>query len=328
MATRKQKTRLKDNRQRPSSTTYDAAKYPRRTTTMQFQIPIYVPDRTFTPQPPPRIVPPRTQPPKNLYVLNKPDEVPPQTQSQRNLYVFKKPDEVSSNMRHNRLKTSSRDPTIHKARYRIPTRFPSSSSTPSTSSVFVSIPQHAPNFQNSPPSSSSATEFSEIKASIQNLQIISSRAAVAKCPLCSEPVDRDLLQKFEDDNDGGITMRQQMKFCHLHKTQSAKAEWNSKGYPQIDWESFDRRLALFNDALDEILKRRRPSYYRRELEQHMKNGNRTLVQSMKNGAKMPGLEVGYYGPKGAMMMSVVPPSLLKKPLRKLNPAVQEQIYHY
>lgn len=321
MATRKQKTRLKGNRQRPSSLAYDAAKYPRRTTTMQFHIPIYVPDRPFTPQPPPRIVPPRTQSLKNLYLLNKPDEVPPQAQSQKNLYVFKKPVEVSSSMRHNRLKTSSRDHTIRKARYQIPTRFPSSSSTPSTSSVFVSIPQHAPSFHSSPPSSSSTLDFSEIKASIQNLQIISSRATVAKCPLCSEPVDRDSLQQFEDDNGGGITMRQQMMFCHLHKAQSAKAEWNSKGYPQIDWASFDRRLACFNDALDEILKRRRPSYYRGELEQQMKNGNRTLLQSMKNGAKMLGLEVGYYGPKGAMMMSVISPSLLKKPLRKLNPAV-------
>lgn len=294
MATREQKTRLNDNRQRPSSPTYDAAIYPRKTTTMQFQIPIYVPDSTFTPQPPPRIIPPRTQ-------------------SQKNLYVFKKPDEVSSSMRYNRLKTFSRDPIIRQPRYRLPTRFLSSSSTPSASSVFVSIPQHTPSFPSSPPSSSSATDFSAIKASIQNLQIISSRAAVAKCPLCSEPVDHDLLQQFEDDNDGGITMRQQTKFCHLHKTQSAKAEWKAKGYPQIDWASFDRRLARFNNTLDEILKRRRPSYYRRELEQQMKNGNRTLLQSMKSGAKMMGLEVGYYGPKGAMMMSVTPPSFLNNP---------------
>ena len=157
---------------------------------------------------------------------------------------------------------------------------------------------------------------------------MSSRPAIAKCPLCSEPVDLDLLQQFEDDNGGGIIMRQQMKFCHLHKTQSAKVEWKAKGYPQIDWAYFDRRLARCNDALDEILKRRRPSYYRRELEQQMKNGNRTLVQSMKNGAKMLGSEVGYYGPKGAMMMSVIPLSLLKQPLGELNFAVQEQIYHY
>lgn len=106
-----------------------------------------------------------------------------------------------------------------------------------------------------------------------------------------------------------------MKFCYLHKTQSAKAEWKAKEYPQIDWADFDRRLARCNDALNEILKRNRPSYYRGELEQYMRNGNRTLAQSMKSGAKMLGLEVGYYGPKGAMMMSVVPSSLLKQYLR-------------
>lgn len=106
-------------------------------------------------------------------------------------------------------------------------------------------------------------------------------------------------------------MREQRKFCHLHKTQSAKTEWKAKEYPQIDWIHFDRRLARCKNALDEILKRRRPSYYRGELEQHMKNGNRTLAQSMKSGAKMLGLEVGYYGPKGAMMMSVISSSLLK-----------------
>lgn len=292
MATRKQKTRLEEKMQRLSSPPYDAAKYPRRTTTMQFHIPIYVPDRTFTPQPLPRIVAPRPK-------------------SQQNLYAFKKPDEISSSMRLNRLKSASRDPTIHRPRYRIPTRFPSSSSTPSASSIIVSIPHHAPSSHSSRPSSSSPNEFSEIKASIQKVQIISSCASIAKCPMCSEPVDRDLLQQFEDDNSSGITMRQQMKFCHLHKRESAKAEWQVKGYPQIDWASLDRRLARFNDALDEILKRRRPSYYRRELEEHLKNGNRTLVQSMKKGAKMLGLEVGYYGPKGAMIMSVIPPSLLK-----------------
>lgn len=108
-------------------------------------------------------------------------------------------------------------------------------------------------------------------------------------------------------------MRQQTKFCDLHKTQSAKAEWKAKGYPQIDWANFDKRLARFTNALDDILKRRRPSYYRRELEQQMKSRNRTLMQSMKSGAKMMGLEVGYYGPKGAMMMSVILPSFPNYP---------------
>lgn len=259
---------------------------------MQFQIPIYVPDRIFIPQPPPRIVSPRTH-------------------SQNILSVFKKPDEVSSSMRHYRLNTSSRDLTIRKPRYRIPGRLPSSSSTPSASSVFVSVPNYASSSHSLPPSSSSATEFSEIKASIQNLQIISSNAAIAKCPLCFESVDRDLLQQFEDDNGVGITIRHQLKFCHLHKTHSAKAEWKAKEYPQIDWTHFDRRLARYKNALDEILKRRRPSYYRGELEQHLKNGKRTLAQSMKSGAKMLELEVGYYGPKGAMMMFVIASSLLK-----------------
>lgn len=287
MATKKQKTRLKDTRERESSKIYDAAEYPRRTTTLQFHIPIYVPDRIFIPQPPPRIVAPRSQ-------------------SQNNLADFKKPNELSSRMRHyNRLKTSFKDPTIHEPRYRIPTRPPSSSSTPSASSVFVSVPKYASSSHSSPPSSTSATEFSEIKASIQNLQIISSSAAIAKCPLCYERVDRDLLQQFEDDIGVCITMRQQSKFCHLHKTQSARAEWKAKEYPEIDWRNFDRRLARFNNALDDILKRRRPSYFRGELEQHMKNGNRTLAQSMKSGSKMLGVEVGYYGPKGAMMMSVI-----------------------
>ena len=34
------------------------------------------------------------------------------------------------------------------------------------------------------------------------------------------------------------------------------------------------------------------------------------------------------GQRGAMMMSVIPLSLLKQPLRELNFAVQEKIYHY
>lgn len=287
MATKKQHRRLKDTRERESSKIYDAAEYPRGTTTMQFHIPIYVPDRIFIPQPPPRIVAPRSQ-------------------SQNNLADFKNHKELPSRMRHyNRLKTSFKDPTICEPPFRIPTRPPRSASTPSAPSDFVSVPKYAPGSHNSPPSSSSATEFSEIKASIQKLQIISSSAAIAKCPLCYERVDRDLLQQFEDNNDVCITMRQQSKFCHLHKTQSAEAEWKAKEYPQIDWTNFDRRLARFNNVLEEILKRRRPSYFRGELEQHMKNGNRTLAQSMKSGAKMLGVEVGYYGPKGAMMMSVI-----------------------
>lgn len=99
-------------------------------------------------------------------------------------------------------------------------------------------------------------------------------------------------------------MRQQMRFCEAHRIQSAKAQWEVKGYPNIDWNGFDQRLAHFHGALNDILQRKRASYYGNAFENHIKSGNRTLLQSMRSGSRMEGFELGYYGPRGAMLMYV------------------------
>jgi hypothetical protein len=40
-----------------------------------------------------------------------------------------------------------------------------------------------------------------------------------------------------------MDIRIQAKFCQAHKEKSARREWVTKGYPNIDWSAFDGRIA-------------------------------------------------------------------------------------
>ena len=126
----------------------------------------------------------------------------------------------------------------------------------------------------------------------------------AKCPICNETVDRSFLVEF-DSGAQRLTVRQQTQFCKAHRTRSARSEWEDKGYPKIDWTRFEERLAKFHATLKDILRGKRPSFYRNSYEDKLNaRQNRTVQESLTSGTGMEGLEPGYYGSRGAKIMYV------------------------
>ena len=123
------------------------------------------------------------------------------------------------------------------------------------------------------------------------------------CPMCKQPVEAKMYGLLSSK--GRMSVRKQAEFCRKHKLKSASREWKSRGYPEIEWGGLPRRIQSFQDQMRGILKRESRSVYREAMEEGMKSGkNRTLKQSLMSGGGFQGMEVGYYGPRGAQILYV------------------------
>lgn len=121
-----------------------------------------------------------------------------------------------------------------------------------------------------------------------------------ECPMCSAPVSRSFYESFGFGR--RLTIREQAMFCRVHKRKDAEDQWRDKGYPDIEWDNFDRRLMQFHGLLQDILNLKRPSYYRDLLAEKVRSGrNRTMMQSMGSDY-FEVLKPGYYGSRGARAM--------------------------
>jgi hypothetical protein len=121
----------------------------------------------------------------------------------------------------------------------------------------------------------------------------------ALCPMCREPVEAEFLKNYNSGNQ--MNIRTQAKFCRAHKKRSARTEWTSRGYPTIDWDSLDARIAEHHSFLKNILDTS-SSYYRDILEENVKSGkDKTLFQAIINSDIS--LTPGYYGSRGLRAMS-------------------------
>jgi hypothetical protein len=120
------------------------------------------------------------------------------------------------------------------------------------------------------------------------------------CPMCKEPVDRELLQEFLLQPNQRV--REQQRFCEGHKKRSAEKEWSDKGYPTIKWETFDERIRHHFPSLDKILVPDSPSYYRNFLDSTMKAGKAKNFRLTISGDSLENMSCGYYGSKGASRM--------------------------
>lgn len=102
-----------------------------------------------------------------------------------------------------------------------------------------------------------------------------------------------------------MTMREQAKFCRAHKRRTAEEEWQAKGYPIIDWPFLHMQVKIHSEAIDEILKGERFSFYRNAYEDYLKREkHRTLQQSLLQGGGIEDFSPGYYGSRGAKIMYV------------------------
>ena len=153
----------------------------------------------------------------------------------------------------------------------------------------------------SPPSSPGGFEAFVSKSSADSKEL-----AVAVCPVCKEPVDCAFLEEF--DRGKRLRSRDQLRFCKAHRARSARSEWSAKGYPDIDWQHFDRRMEKYHPMIDSILKGTRSSYYRNAFEQRINSKKfRTMKEAYQDSESMEGLSPGYYGSKGARAMYVAFP---------------------
>ncbi|KAI9687275.1 MAG: hypothetical protein M1822_002318 [Bathelium mastoideum] len=129
----------------------------------------------------------------------------------------------------------------------------------------------------------------------------------AICPLCDETVERTLLDEFSGYGRGPrLSIRKQALFCHAHKRRSAIKDYRDAGYPEVDWNTFPKRLRRHFGHINHVLDRRKESWYRKGLEERVKSGKlRTLHQTATSTTDETSLNKfvpGYYGTKGARVM--------------------------
>lgn len=115
------------------------------------------------------------------------------------------------------------------------------------------------------------------------------------CPMCREPVEQALLDKFSKKKMMSIT--QQQRFCNAHKTRTARETWIEQGYPDIDWCRLDERIAEHHQFLEDILNGAK-SHFGTLFAKSVRSGkNKTLLKTDRN------MTPGYYGSRGARVMN-------------------------
>lgn len=136
----------------------------------------------------------------------------------------------------------------------------------------------------------------------EDIPIYTAEPRPALCPMCKQPVDRSYLEAFTKVGTR-MSLRQQTQFCKAHKERSAESEWAERGYPKIEWQQLDDRIAKFHTSMDDILSRRKFSFYRNAFEDSLKSGrNKTIQESLMGGDDIEGISPGYYGGRGAKVM--------------------------
>lgn len=124
------------------------------------------------------------------------------------------------------------------------------------------------------------------------------------CPICSCPISGDL----EDECRLVATQpfKKKTAFCRMHTKKKALEEWEERSYPEIDWATLDSRIASCLPALEEIITRKRHSFYRELLtKQADEDENKSTMKKYRLTVESKSLEsvsTGYYGPRGAKLM--------------------------
>ncbi|KAL2165457.1 hypothetical protein VTH06DRAFT_755 [Thermothelomyces fergusii] len=120
---------------------------------------------------------------------------------------------------------------------------------------------------------------------------------VPVCPLCKSEVSQSVLDGFRAAHPR-MTVAEMRRFCEQHRRRSARETWVARGYPDIDWQRLDGRIAGHYGALRRILEGGAPSHYDGLFRDAVRAGrNRTLLRSDAN------LTPGYYGLRGLRAMT-------------------------
>lgn len=126
----------------------------------------------------------------------------------------------------------------------------------------------------------------------------------AVCPMCKEEVDPEALARFEAQSKQRF--REQVGFCDSHQTSKAEKEWKNKGYPIIDWDTFDERIRSHFNDLEKFLVPGNSSHYRNLLDGDLKAGKAKNFRLTLSGGGLENISCGYYGTRGSGKMYFIP----------------------
>ena len=149
----------------------------------------------------------------------------------------------------------------------------------------------------SPLSSASSGFLNELS---QVEEALKPKPVLALCPMCREEVDPESLIRFQSQPRQRV--RDQARFCESHKQTTAEKEWREKGYPSIDWEAFDERIAGHFADLEKLLVPENNSYYRNILDTALKSGKGKNLRLTLSGDALETISCGYYGTRGGSKM--------------------------
>lgn len=131
-------------------------------------------------------------------------------------------------------------------------------------------------------------------------ELESSQAKPSVCPMCKQEVDPEALMRFHAQTKS--LFRDQMAFCDSHQVATAENERKSKGYPIVDWDTFDERVKSHFDDLEKLLVPGSSSYYRDILDNDLKTGKAKNFRLTLSGGGLENISCGYYGTRGSGKM--------------------------
>ncbi|KAI9727909.1 MAG: hypothetical protein M1828_005314 [Chrysothrix sp. TS-e1954] len=174
----------------------------------------------------------------------------------------------------------------------------SSSSAKSNVQAFKDIPHSSMSSNSSCSSLSPPPDDELLQFTAETLDLTSSDS---HCPLCGEEVPRAFLMTMHSGL-SRLSWKERVEICAAHKRHAADSEWKQHQYPAVDWGGFDQRLKSFHGSLNAILELKRPSYYRKELEQRVDEGSSRNAYRNPTADDQETTIPGYYGLKGAQRM--------------------------
>ena len=148
-----------------------------------------------------------------------------------------------------------------------------------------------------PLSTASSTLMNELSEAMLDEPVLTEPAV---CPWCKAPVEPGMLLRFRAQPKQ--RMREQQRFCESHKQSTAEQEWREKGYPTIDWDTFDERINRHFADLETIMVPESTSFYRNILDTTLKTGKAKNFRLTLAGDGLEAMSCGYYGTRGAGKM--------------------------
>ncbi|KAK1467917.1 hypothetical protein CCUS01_06874 [Colletotrichum cuscutae] len=194
-------------------------------------------------------------------------------------------------MKHVSLSPHSSPKRKAKAEFKLP-----SASLPESLQSPTNARSQLRNLESSPESDLKKTrKFSFESSDLSDLDSDLKQLVEARCPMCNEIVDEKLLHDFSKG--ARLHIRKQIQFCRLHKKRSAEKAWDARGYPKIDWEGLDTRIATHYSFLGKIINGGSSHFGGLLLDKVKEGKNRTLLKAEDS------LTPGYYGPRGLRAFS-------------------------